>query len=101
MVSAVRKVQIKCYGVSAEGAIPGLVDHGGLHESVVSVWALQETEENMPDENSRTKGTETGKPGTPPRNDSHSARTSSGCEGRTGLTGWFVSHFFCNVLFCA
>lgn len=32
MVSAMRKVQIKCYGGSAEGDIPVVVDQGGLHE---------------------------------------------------------------------
>lgn len=41
-------------------------------EDVVSAWALKETEEsggaNVPgDENSKSEGTETGKPGTPSR----------------------------------
>ena len=48
----------------------------GFMEDVVSAWALKETEESIPggkdipeDENSETKGTETGKPGASFRND--------------------------------
>lgn len=50
-------------------------------EDVVSAWALKETEERVPggadipgDENSKSEGTETGKPGTSSRNDNNGCR---------------------------
>lgn len=53
-------------------------------EDVVSAPALKGTEERVPgDENSKTKGTETGKPGTPSSNDD-SRWTSAGNKEGTG-----------------
>ena len=94
MVRAMRKVQIKCYGGSAEGEIPVVGrSGGGFMKDVVSAWASKEPEESVPgDENSKTKGTETGKPDTPSRNDGYSRWTGTRCKGRMGLY-WMV----CNV----
>lgn len=62
-----------------------LVDRGSFMEDVVSAWALKEAEESVPgDGNSKTKGTETGRPGTFLRNDDYSRWTSAGCKGRMG-----------------
>lgn len=56
-------------------------------EDVVSAGALKGTEERVPgDENSKAKGTETGKPGTPSRND-ESRWTNAGCKEERGLIG--------------
>lgn len=70
-------------------------------EDMVSAWALKGTEERVPgDENSKTKGTETGKPGTLSRNDD-SRWTGTGCK--EGMGPYWV---ICNVrvetctLFC-
>lgn len=74
MVSAMRKVQIKCYGGSAEREVPsGWPIREGFVKDGVSAWVLKQTEESVPggenipgDENSKTKGTETGRLGTLP-----------------------------------
>lgn len=78
MVRAMRKVQIKCDGGSAEGAAPAA---GGSGRASWKTWLLhgprRKTEASVPggedtlgDENSESEGTETGNPGTPSRNDS-------------------------------
>lgn len=58
-------------------------------EDVVSAWALKETEESVPggadipgDENSKSEGTETGKPAPLP-----GMTMGAGRKGRTGLVG--------------
>lgn len=82
MVSAVTKVQIKCYGGSAERDPGGRQIREGFPREAVSAWALKGTEENIPGgENSKTKGTETRRPGVPSRNGDRAQRkngTSSG-----------------------
>lgn len=67
-VSAVAKVQVKCYGGSA-GREPGGRQRGaGFLKDAASAWASKGADEDVPgDENSKTQGTEAGDPGVPSR----------------------------------